>query len=154
MLILLKWVHFEVKKMGVISTIGQQIYHLQSSVQTMHSLLGQKEADLRRLKSARSKLLSDQEELHRRANTIQKPELPSNPWRGELAKVFQSFRQGELLSSYKEIGTIQLNNVLDRLEQEIITIEQSITNIERQIASTNSSISALKERRREELRNQ
>ncbi len=140
--------------MGVTSTLGQQIYHLQSSVQTMHSLLGKKEADLRRLKTARSKLLGDQEELHRRVNTIQKPELPSNSWRGELAKTFQSFRQGELLSSYKEIGTTQFNNVLDRLEQKIITIEQSITNIQGQIASISSSISALKERRREELRNQ
>ncbi|MEI3597816.1 MULTISPECIES: hypothetical protein [unclassified Oceanobacillus] len=59
----------------------------------------------------------------------------------------------ELLASYKDIGTVQLNTVLNRLEQEIETLEQSITSLHEQIASTNSSISALKERR-EELRNQ
>ncbi len=44
------------------SVFDQQIYRLQISVQTLHTQIGQKEADLRRLKTARNKLVDDQEE--------------------------------------------------------------------------------------------
>lgn len=134
------------------SVFDQTIYHLQSSVRTMHTQLGQKEADLRRLKAARNKLVDDQEELHRNEHIFQKPVLPVNPWRGELARDFQSFRQGELLTSYQVIGKVQLNQVLLRLEGEIMNLEQSIGNIQRQITSTNANITELKERRKEVLR--
>ncbi len=86
-----------------------------------------------------------------RAN-FQKPALPADPWRGELAQNFQSFRQGDLLSSYQAIGKTQFNHVLDRLEHEIMNLEQSISNLYSQITSTNASMTALKERRKEVLR--
>lgn len=127
--------------------VSQQINNLQSFIRTMQAELAQKEMDLRRLKNAQSNLIWDQGEFHRRVNIIQNPELPSNPWRGELAEKFQSFRQVDILSSYKEIAATQLDNALTRLEQEIRALEQSIRYLQGQIAAANASISNLKGRK-------
>lgn len=138
--------------MGIVSNLNNQIYNLQSSVSSMYTQLGQKRDDVRRLKQARTELLGEQQEFHRRTNVLSRPELPSSPWRGVRADEFQAFRKGPFTSSYKSIATNQLDYTISRIDSEIMAIESSISILESQINSAHSSISDLRERKREELR--
>lgn len=114
--------------------------------------LDQKRDDVRRLKNARSRLMDDQLEVHQRINVLLRPELPVIAWRGERAEAFQSFRTGPFISSYENISITQINDVLGRINSEIMAIEGAISSLQGEIASTESSISDLRERKREELR--
>lgn len=132
-------------------SINLQIGRIQVSIYALNHQLEQKREDLNRLEAVLPELLNGMDEYHQNTRLCLTPELTSNTWHGQMGTEFQTFRTGELLSSYQSISRIQLNRTITDLENEIETLKREIADLEDRIASQQSRLNSLYAQRREEL---
>ncbi|MCU9613235.1 DUF5082 domain-containing protein [Caldibacillus lycopersici] len=134
-----------------LASINAQIRSTKNTIYYLNGQLDLRQEELRRLQQAQSKLNDYKSEFQHNEHFILEPKLTAKTWHGQLATDYDSFREGDLLSSYKNIYQTQLGSVLSEISSEIRALQNKIEQLEASIESNERRLSDLYEARRREL---
>jgi|SRR5690625_1054079 len=122
-------------KVEEISMYLHEIASLEYFIYELQKSLYMKQEEIDRLEMAQSNLIELQEEFFYNQSLCKSPTLCKNTWHGKLAKDFQTFQEDKILDTYQKLTKDKMNEILNRLAEEIEAIAQSIVSIERTIAT-------------------
>ena len=135
--------------------VNSQISSTRRSIEILNSQLDKREEELERLQKASSELSDIQGDFQQNEKLVTLPDLTTTTWHGNLASKYDQFREGELLSSYRELYQGQLGRVLSDISAKISEIQNRIKTLEADIAALERQLRylyALKEDILEEMR--
>lgn len=123
--------------------VNLQIQELERLVDVTKLRIDQKKEEIERLVQAKSELLDYQGEFQTNEFRLKEPELTTTTWHGKLASAFDSFRESDLISSYREIYQTQLNEVLSDIDEKINQLKQEISRLEDNLNSYRRQLDGL-----------
>ncbi|MCO4852398.1 YwqH-like family protein [Bacillus vallismortis] len=118
------------------------------SLYAMQGTLSVKKDHLVQLKSCKTELKSIKEEFIDSKDTMKNPKLSANTWQGILADSFTETRN-EIKKAYHEIEFNQFNNLLDKLNEHITSIQGEIDTLGKEISSLKGKIERLEKEEKE-----
>ena len=130
--------------------LSKRIGNVQLSINSITRQMNQNKADLERLKSTLSKLVSYQMAFDQHTRRCLEPELSPNMWRGTLSKDFELFRENEVQNRFYSLSNDQLDGIIVHLKQAITSTNLSINDLQGSLHTQRVRLDTLIELRRKE----
>ena len=130
--------------------LSKRIGNVQLSINSITRQMNQNLADLERLKSTLSKLVSYQMAFDQHTRSCLEPELSLDMWRGTLSKDFELFRKNEVQNRFYSLSNDQLDGIIVHLKQAITSTNLSINDLQGSLHTHRGRLDTLIELRREE----
>jgi|GEM_PF-2026122 len=134
-------------EMMSLHSINAQIRSVQNSIYHLNGQLEAKKEELRRLRQAQSDLSECKNDFQKNERLCTQPNLTPKTWNGYLADNYDSFRERDLLASYKDIYHSQLASVLSDISSKMGEINGTIEELKTSIQSCEQRLSSLYEAR-------
>ncbi|SDC36353.1 protein of unknown function [Terribacillus halophilus] len=134
-----------------LTSIDSQIRSVQSSIDGLSSQVIRKQEEVRQLERAIAEISGLQGDYEESRKYWQDIDLTAKTWNGKLADEFDSFRNGEMLASFRDVSHDEVQRVLDALEQAKGMLVAEIDTCQMQMASKQSSLDRLRMDRKKEL---
>lgn len=134
-----------------LTSIDSQIRSVQSSIDGLSSQVIRKQEEVRQLERAIAEISGLQGDYEESRKYWQDIDLTAKTWNGKLADEFDSFRNGEMLASFRDVSHDEVQRVLDALEQAKGMLVAEIDTCQMQMASKQSSLDRLRMDRKKEF---
>lgn len=127
-----------------------QVYALNSVINSLSYQMIQKKADLVRLKVIHQKLEIKLADFYDMERSLFNSNIMNRRWRGRNFMNFTDYQLIEMKKGYHRIPNNQLEHILDQLQRKISEVRLSIGDIENTLQSKRYQINRLKDQIRKE----
>lgn len=135
-------------------TCYSQISAVSYTITSLSSNLTQYNADVERLKQARTRLVNKQDEMNQSLMRVISPVITGEVWRGNRREIFYDVHKLNIRDTYLKIPRTQVEDIIIKLDRRISHLDTSISDAESSIRSKRSQLSTLYEQlRRERIAN-
>ena len=132
-------------------TISGAIIGYKTALYSLKADISIKKEQIIELNMCRKEIKEAKSTLSDASKKITNPDLTSQTWFGHLADTFDDIRDG-MASASQEIKSVQLTNLLNRIDEKINDLISEIQSLEHEIHSVERKIEKEKQKQLEEKR--
>lgn len=135
------------------TSINRRINNIDKSIESETALLLETSEKLGRMRKAKTEFQRIRTDLIVERNKCLEPDFSTGTFHGSQANNFDTFREGTLLSRYKEMSEEQMLDVLTLMEEEVERLNDKAVAINNGIAELRQNRTTLEGQLERELAN-